>query len=145
MIRRLLLAFALFALASPAFAQEEPFEVGQVWTLQPPGHPDARVRVGRIEDHGQTIHISMWGVPAPAPQITDIVASPLIASHLPITSTALRNSVAHRVDDNPPTDLQFEEGYRTWREAEGGVFTLTVPEIIDAIHQTVETGTPSKQ
>ncbi len=143
MLRRVVLSL-LFALsfAPSATAQETSFAVGQVWSLRDPAFPDARIRIGRIEDGGRTIHISLWGVPAPVPEVTDVIGSPLVAGHLPITAEALRASVGTVSNDQPPA-IDFEGGYNAWREAQGGVFTLTVPQIVAAIYETVRNGEPS--
>ena len=127
---------------SPALAKAESpvFEVGQIWTLKPPLDGETRVRIGRIEDDGETIHISLWGLEAPVPQATDVLHSPLVMSHLPISTTALAASVQDRSDDPPPENLGFEEGYATWRADSGGVFTITVAEIVEAVLQTVRSG-----
>lgn len=130
-MRQVLGLFALvMALCfAPSLASAQTFEVGQVWTLQAPMAETARVRVGRVEEGGQTVHISLWGQPTDAPGM----ASPLIASHLPISAEALSRSVGTLVDDAPPADLQFEEGYASWHSAQGGVFTITVNEIVGAL------------
>lgn len=137
MVRRLLLAFLiLFTTAASAHADETPFAVGQIWTLSDPRYPDARVRIGRIEADGQTIHISLWGAPAPSPDVAAVTGPYLTAGHLPITDEALRASVRAIVDEEAPP-LQFEAGYAAWREANGGVFTITVPEIVAVLAEMV--------
>lgn len=146
-IRRLLvlLAVTLGLGMTPASAQSTAFEAGQVWTLKPPMHADARIRVGRIENGGATVHISLWGVPISDPSISDVLNSPLVAGHLPITAEALSASVDRLVDEAPPENLDFENGYEVWRQDKGGVFTLTVPEIVEVMLQTIRTGQPSQQ
>ena len=107
------------------------FAVGQIWTLKPPMNADARIRIGRIEDDGATLHISLWTAAIP-PQPEGMASLPLIAGHLPIARDALQASVDRRVDDEaPPASLGFEEGYAVWRENNGGVFTITVYEIVE--------------
>jgi hypothetical protein len=54
---------------------------------------------------------------------------------LPIASEALARSVNALTSETPP-DTQFEEGYAEWRRAQGGVFTITVPEIVEVILQS---------
>lgn len=146
MYRRSFVVTAIAAVASPARAQEPAFAVGQIWSLVAPMSPQARIRIGRIEDNGETVHISLWGVPARIPQDSDVLGSSLAAGHLPITKTALRASVAALVSEEAPADLGFEEGYRTWRDAHGGVFTISVSEVVDVIFSTVRDGhgAPSK-
>ena len=147
MLRRQLILSAIATCASvrSATAQTVDFESGQTWTLKPPSTPGARIRIGRIEDDRATLHISLWGVPAPN-EITHIVGPTLVAGHLPIAAEALRASVDRLVDDDAPADLNFEQGYRAWREANGGVFTITVPEIVDVLVQSIrgDQGAPAK-
>ena len=140
MYRRSFVGAAIAGLASPARAQEPAFAAGQIWSLAAPMNPQARIRIGRIEDDGETVHISLWGVPARIPEDSDAIASSLVAGHLPITKTALRASVAAQVSEEAPADLGFEDGYRTWRDAHGGVFTISVSEIVDVIFATVREG-----
>jgi hypothetical protein len=134
LIRALLILVCGLLWMPVAFAETPPFEVGQVWSLNAPMAPSARVRIGRIENDGDVIHISLWGQPVPEGLS---LASPLTMSHLPISREALAASVTSVVTEPPPADLQFEEGYGIWRDDRGGVFTLTVSEIVDAILQTV--------
>ncbi len=147
MLRRefILSAIAMSATGPYAHAQTIEFEVGQIWTLIPPSSPDARIRIGRIEDNGATLHISLWGVPAPV-AIAHIVGPTLIAGHLPVAAASLRASIDRIVDEAAPPELDFEQGYRTWREANGGAFTLTVPEIVDVLVQSIQgdLGAPAK-
>lgn len=133
--RRLLIAGLIVTCAPAAFADEKSFEVGQVWTLGPPMEPTARIRVGRIEDNGATIHVSLWDVRPPVPQPSGALQRPLWASHLPISSAALSRSVDQLVQESAPEHLDLEPGYQHWREANGGVFTITVAEIVDLMLQ----------
>ncbi|MGH6950897.1 MAG: hypothetical protein ACREH4_08495, partial [Vitreimonas sp.] len=90
--RRLVLAGLSGAAAAPAWGEDLGFAVGQIWTLKPPMNAEARVRIGRIEDEGATLHISLWGASVP-PQQGGLLSSPLIAGHLPIARDALQASV----------------------------------------------------
>jgi hypothetical protein len=125
---------ALFAAEDKALAQTLTFEVGQVWSLKAPMAPSARVRIGRIENNGEVIHISVWGQPVPDELP---VPNPFMMSHLPISRDALTASVDSIVSDAAPSDLEFEEGYGVWSQNHGGVFTITVAEILDAVLQTL--------
>jgi hypothetical protein len=138
--RRLLIVGAAAAWATPALAESTAFEVGQVWTLKPPMEPTARIRVGRVEANGAIIHISLWDTRPEIPNPTGALRRPLVASHLPISSEALARSVDHLVRESPPTHLDLEPGYRHWREANAGAFTITVAEIVDVILQTAPRG-----
>lgn len=141
--RALLTGLACAIGAAPAWGDVMAFEVGQVWTLKPPMSENARVRIGRIEDDGATIHISLWGVPISDPQVSDVLNTPLVAGHLPITAVALRASIDQLTADTPPDNLGFDEGYATWRQDNGGIFTLTVSEIVDVMLQTIRSGRAS--
>lgn len=138
--RRLLIAVLILTCAPPALAEEQTFEVGQVWTLRAPMEFTARIRVGRVEDNGATIHISLWDVRPPASEPSGALQHPIWASHLPISSTALSRSVDHLTQESPPEHFDLEPGYQHWREANGGVFTITVAEIVDVIVQTAPGG-----
>ena len=131
--KRILLAAPLALLVPTAWADTPAFQVGQIWSLKAPEYPHARVRVGRVE--GSTIHISLWGIPSPFPSADE---NSFVASHLPVSAPALAQSVEQLVQDTPPDNLGFEDGYQTWRrEANGAAFTITVPEIIEVIYQSV--------
>jgi hypothetical protein len=137
MMRRALavLAFALAGALPPSASAETPaFEVGQVWTLEAPMASTARVSIGRIEDNGEVIHISVWGQPV-AEELP--VPNPFSMSHLPIARASLSASVDTLVTESLPTDLRFEEGYGLWRDAQGGVFTITVAEILEVVLQNI--------
>jgi hypothetical protein len=136
--RRLVLAGLCSAVAAPALGEDLGFAVGQIWTLKPPMNADARIRIGRIEDDGATLHISLWTGAMP-PQHEGMASFPLIAGHLPIARDALQASVDRRVDDEaPPTSLGFEEGYAAWRQNNGGVFTISVYEIVEMMVQAAQ-------
>lgn len=140
--RRLVLAGLGGAAAGSAWGEDLGFAVGQVWTLKPPMNPEARIRIGRIEDSGDTLHISLWGAAIPAERTGSVLASPLVAGHLPISRDALQASVDLRVDESPP-QVDFEGGYTHWRENNGGVFTITVTEIVEVMLATVQRGQAS--
>jgi hypothetical protein len=129
-VRIFALALALCVIAPAAFGQT--FEVGQVWSLKPPMDPAARIRIGRVEDEGRIVHISLWGQPASRP---GLLGPSLAAGHLPISSEALAASVDQVVPDEPPTELMFDEGYAEWQSARGGVFTIPVSQIAVVLEQ----------
>ncbi|MBC7768061.1 MAG: hypothetical protein H7124_04690 [Phycisphaerales bacterium] len=140
--RAAVVALIVACLAPSAFADQPAFAEGQVWSLSDPEHASTRVRIGRIEDSGRTIHISLWGARTPAP-LQSMMGTTLVMQHLPITDQALRASVSMIVTETPPADLGFETGYQIWRDDQGGVFTLTVPEIIEAMVHTIANGQAS--
>lgn len=141
MLRRVfLLSIGAFPLAAKlALAETTPFAVGQVWSLKAPMDTNARIRVGRVENGGLTVHVSLWGVPIP--EFAGGLESPLTMSHLPISSDALIQSVDHLVDETPPSDIDFEGGYQTWKEdPHAGVFTIPIDQVVAAVLETVRSG-----
>jgi hypothetical protein len=57
-------------------------------------------------------------------------------AHLPLSETSLRKSVTRlRGTSQPSSD--FDSGYQEWREAEGGVFSLTVAEAVAAVEKVL--------
>lgn len=141
--RRSVLAGLGATAAGSAWGEDVGFAVGQIWTLKPPMNPEARIRIGRIDDSGGTLHISLWGAAISSHHADGALASPLVAGHLPITRDALHASVDTRVDEPPPQQIDFEGGYAHWREYNGGVFTISVTEIVDVMLETIQRGQTS--
>jgi hypothetical protein len=108
------------------------FQEGQAWSYHTRrGEEDSILVIGRIEDlDGQrVVHIQVRGVSIPNRQGTSEVVG-----HLPISEAALRESVTALAVGRLDQDL-FEEGYSEWRRARGGVFTVTVEELVDSLER----------
>lgn len=56
---------------------------------------------------------------------------------MPFERAALAASVDRLIGTGAAPDPEFENGYRQWKDAEGGVFTIGVPEAIEAALQTL--------
>ena len=126
MIRLLLLLGALFAIAaSPA-----PYAEGQVWQYKTrPQDAGSLVKIQKIETlAGHTIyHVSLIGIHIGTNTAT-------VLQHAPVSQQTLDTSVTKQVPD-PGTFPDATEGIAEWRRAHGGVFTISLAEIADAIEK----------
>ena len=132
------------ALALPALA-ETPFAAGQIWTLKGNDYPTAQVLIDRLEifDGKPIAHITIFHVPVT--NDAGEVTGETVVGHMPFTEEALRRSVGALVQADSPIFDQFEAGYADWKAANGGVFTITVPEgiaiVLQAMHNPPPAGT----
>ena len=106
------------------------FEVGQAWFYENrQGEDDSVVIIGRIDEQRgeRVLHIQVQGVKVPnlTPQ-----GFQTTVYHAPISEDALRASVTTQATGELIED-SFEAGYESWREGGGGVFTLSVGEILN--------------
>ena len=133
MLRKLIAAFlALFS----ADALAHDYQVGQVWQYKTrAGEEQSRLTIARIEvlpNKERVFHISLDGLRIPGPNGQLQTQLP----HAPVSTETLDKSVVelHSTTTNLP---DIREGFAQWREAfdagEGGVFTISVAEIVDII------------
>jgi hypothetical protein len=121
-----------FALAA---GSQSDFAPGQMWSVK---GSSAKVIVVRVEQwHDRiAVHISIIDIPAPPdlPWLTKI-------GHMPFDKDALAASVDQLVaNDVKPVDT-FDGGYENWKDAKGGIFTISVAEAIETMFTTVRKGT----
>lgn len=128
-------------LALPAWAQT-PFAVGQVWALKGGDYPTAQVLIDKLEmfdgkpiAHITILHIPVTNEPGGATQET-------VVGHMPFTEEALRLSVGALIQTDSPVYAEFEAGYANWKAANGGVFTISVPEAIVIVLQAIHNAPP---
>jgi hypothetical protein len=102
--------------------------VGQVWRYKArKGDEDSLLRIALIESmpDGQPVyHISVINVhygPTNTP-------NPI--SHLPVSKETLDNSVIAPINSSEEFP-DITEGWEIWSDANGGVFTITMAEIVD--------------
>jgi hypothetical protein len=134
---------------SPATAKSDQFAVGQVWQYKTRDQEsDSRVVVGRIEDLGKlgtVVHIKLVNLRIKNPTAPGGLSTDM--SHAPITEAVFKASVTKLTQDKVGLD-GFDEGYQTWlaayRDGKGGVFTISVKEIVDCMEQAINKGTPNK-
>ena len=131
MIRALLALIALLILTG--LAPQDRYAVGQIWEYRTrPSDEGSLLKIQRVEPFGPKgeaiYHISVIGLRFRNPDVGDVLP------HTPVCRDTLDASVTKRSDSSaifpdPP------EGIAQWRDAQGGVFTMTVAEIIDLIDQ----------
>lgn len=115
----------------------ERYALGQVWEYQTRAEDEGSLlKIQQIEgassndEIGRIYHISIIGIEISEPfRITEIGHLPVAASTLDASVTRLHTGEAAFPDAAP--------GIQQWREAEGGVYTIPMAEIVDILQQTV--------
>ena len=119
--------------------QQKPLKVGQEWQFQGRAvDPQPTLVIDRIEQVpglGEVVHVSVRGVQIRNPRApkgyTDRVG------HMPFVRSALEKSITELLHDS--VDLpDYEEGYRQWKDAHGGAYTITVREVLDVIERQLQ-------
>ena len=124
----------------------ESFQAGQEWNYQ------ARVQdanstllVGAVEDHpqlGRIVHITVRNVRVRNPHANGGYST--VIGHIPISEAALRDSVTELVASGKQTG-DVAEGIKTWREAQGGVFTTSVSQAVQYVEDVLVGGEPVRE
>lgn len=130
-----LLAFlTVFAVApGVAMAQRVAIAVGQVWTFKDARADTARVVIQKIEsweNGGEAVHVSLYGLPKAAGFAGEV-------QHLPFERKALEASLDQLTDESAPADLVITEGYKLWKDGRGGIFTLSIADVIETVLGTM--------
>lgn len=112
---------------------------GQVWEYRTrPGDEGSLLKIQEVEaypnapaaDDRRVYHVSLIGVRfGPERTMTQL-------QHLPVSRETLDASVLRRSDSAAPFPAP-DEGIAMWREAEGGVFTIPVAELVDIVEQAM--------
>jgi hypothetical protein len=130
------LAIALSLVAPPSVAAEArgpDFAVGQIWSYKHRAIDEhSLLRIAVIEEGavGRIFHVSLTGV-----KLT-CQSSPTAIAHLPVSETTLRQSLTALA----VASAEFPDaaaGITEWRTAEGGVFTISVTEIVDMLEKSI--------
>lgn len=124
-------------------AQNADYHEGQVWEYQTrPGEAQSLLKIQLVEsdnsagDDAPIYHISIIGVNVGISDLWDDLP------HLPVSETTLDMSVV-RLSNSQAAFPDPSEGILVWREAHGGVFTVSVSEIVEIVEQTLATGNRS--
>lgn len=112
----------------------------QRWKYKAPrGESDARVVICKIEGTGEreVFHIRVEGLWRACGQIQAV-------KHLPVSRATLESSLTTLVGDIPLDDMptDWRQGYRMWKEAKGGIYTIPLVDCLDALEKTIEDGIP---
>lgn len=115
-----------------------PFRPGQVWTYQTrPGEEASRIIICRVETEpklGQIVHIHINGLRIKNKHAPEGI-TPTVG-HMPYTSDALQACVV-KLESLGTTLPDFEDGYREWKKASGGAWTLPLAEAIAGMEETL--------
>lgn len=119
-------------------ADQSRYEVGQVWKYQTrPGEESSTLVITRITPIGDQTCYSIFVENIHL--VTDVLSgdSQDELPHAPMTADALDQSVTELVEtrDRLP---DFEYAYNEFMEARGGIFTISVSQVLDVIAQSAE-------
>jgi len=118
---------ALAALAAAPALASTPLQVGQTRSCLSNGEgKQLFITVGRIEPFDQdhtAVSVSLFNE-APGAQVPGV-------AHAPIDSVVLETSCPNIATHSFPLSPEFEQGYGQWKDANGGLFTVTVDRIYD--------------
>lgn len=139
-MRKLLSALATIGLAfvsTASFAQD--YTAGQVWQYKNRSQDSGSLlkiqktgKIGPENDRMIVYHLSIIGINVPGMDGT--------LSHLPVSKQTLDESVTMLAN----SAIEFpdpSEGIRMWREANGGIFTIPIAEIVGILEQSIPSGT----
>jgi hypothetical protein len=126
--------------AAPQAAVDSTYSPGQVWSYKTrPGESSSTVTILRVETTpkiGTIIHVRIDGV-----RFKNCTggSAPNTIEHAPFAKSALDKSVGHKL--STVTRLpDFEAGYGDWLAHCGGVYTITVAEMVGADDATFNAG-----
>lgn len=133
----LVLAVAIVSPERVGAQDQAAFAPGQVWSIRSAISVPTRVVIGRIETlpTGVAVHVSLLDVVIPngAPGAGGTTR----IAHVPFDETALRASVDKLVGVGAEVLPAFETGYQQWRDDKGGIFTVTVSEVIELVFRAM--------
>ena len=119
-----LASFAWSAAASPGYSE------GQVWEYRTrPQDEGSLLKIQKVEDAGTVFHVSLIRVQLGDHGLAEI-------QHLPVSRQTLDASVT-RLSDSDAAFPDVAPGYGEWQRAQGGVFTITVAEIVAIAEQSL--------
>jgi hypothetical protein len=129
-MRKLLDAF-IATFITPAM-EAYTYSAGQIWAYKTrPSDRNSLLKIQQVENHptlGPVYHISIIGI-----HLSDATAGSQI-DHSPVSQATLDMSTTHLVK----SDVVFPDpapGIAQWRNANGGIFTISVAEIVDFVDQ----------
>lgn len=112
-----------------------PYTEGQVWEFKTrAGDEGSLLKIQRIDrdpafaKSGPVYHISVVGFRLRNPTIVPMLP------HAPVSRATLDASVT-RLSNSTPEFPPVDAGIAEWRQANGGVFTISIAEIIEVLDQ----------
>lgn len=128
--------------SSPAAApREERYAEGQVWEYRTrPADAGSLIKIQNIEawpgapERGPIYHITIVGL-----RVNSGTAVTNLIQHAPVSRQSLDASVT-RLSASWQEFPSADAGIKEWREAKGGVFTISVAQIVEMHEQTMRKG-----
>lgn len=142
MIRKLFGAFALLALLVGAAPPRAGYAESQVWEYKTrSGDDGSLIKIQKIEPYptpqstGKVYHISVIGL--------HIKSQPLASEvqHLPVSKATLDVSLT-KLSDSTAIFPNASEGRAMWREANGGIFTIPLSDVMDVVEKAYDQAPP---
>jgi hypothetical protein len=115
------------------------FAPGQEWSIKSASPSTVKVIIGKIETFGDKTCISISIVDIPSPSGPAGAGGVAQVGHAPFEASTLADSVDRLLAVDVPPAADFASGYAQWREARGGMFTISVEQAVEAIFQIVAT------
>ncbi|MEO1046189.1 MAG: hypothetical protein AAFX04_12175 [Pseudomonadota bacterium] len=119
---------------------------GQIWAYDTrAGEEGSLLKIQKIELIGpaeepmEVFHLSIVGISFSNKAVGSVLP------HTPVSRQTLDDSVV-RLDDSDvefPLPSAVQQGIAAWEEAQGGVFTVSVKEIIDFVDQAIAAEMPA--
>ena len=126
--------------AQPQVVVDAKYSPGQVWSYHTrKGEESSTITVLRVESLpkvGVIVHVRVDGI-----RLKNCSGgpSPMSIGHSPISKDALDRSVTTMLKQGLAVP-DYMEGYKNWREACGGVYTITLGKILDADEAAFNSG-----
>jgi hypothetical protein len=132
------LALVALGLLGSGQVSAQSFAEGQVWEYKArPGETGSLLKIVKIDRDpklGDVFHISIVGVKIKGPKG---ILSEL--PHAPVARNTLQKSVTKQSKSNVSFP-DFQPGYAEWKSAKGGVFNVSVAEIVSFVEQAFSGG-----
>jgi hypothetical protein len=137
MTRTAFLPLVLLGLLMPT-DQGRALKVGQEWEFAGrPGDPHPTLVIVRIESLpkvGEVVHVSIRGVRIKNPRAPGGYSEDV--AHMPFGRAALEGSLTRLAHDSVALPA-FQDGYKQWKQARGGAFSIAVREALDFVEGTL--------
>lgn len=113
------------------------FAPGQEWSIRSTSLSTAKIVVGHVVPWGDAVCVNVSVVNVPIPQGMQGAGGVTEIGHLPFDKTALTASVDRLLATGVSPPPNFDDGYKQWQDAHGGVFTISVEEAIQIVFQAI--------
>jgi hypothetical protein len=118
---------------SPVTHEIPELKAGQMWSIKPPAPTTAKVIIGRLENwHGnEIVHVSVVDIPIGGSE--DVSPQTTTLGHAPFDKAALVSSLDKLLADGQLPSEDILDSIAEWRAANGGVWTVSVAEVLGVI------------